>query len=167
MPAGNWLGYLRPHPGVKPPAILRLLIAAISGAALSFSFTGFYLAIYSWVCIGILLVVLFGTRPSIAFGCGFLHGFFFVITSVPWIATVLAVHGGLSRAGGWGVLLLIAAAWGVLTGGFAWSVHRLSKRSVELALIAAPNSSVRICRKSVFPGICSAIPLPRIWASCN
>jgi len=27
---------------------------------------------------------------------------------MPWIATVLAVHGGLSRVGGWAILLLIA-----------------------------------------------------------
>jgi len=138
MPGGNWLGYFRPHPGTQTPVILRFAIAAVSGAALSLSFTGFYLAVYSWVCVGILLVVLFGARPWIAFACGFLHAFFFVITSVPWIATVLAVHGGLSRAGGWGILLLIAAAWGVLTGGFAWSVHRVSRLSVELACVGAP-----------------------------
>ena len=81
-------------------------MAAVSGAALSFSYTGFYLSIYSWVCVGVLVIVLFGARPLVAFGCGFLHGLCFVLTSVPWIAKVLAVHGGLSIAGGWGILLL-------------------------------------------------------------
>jgi apolipoprotein N-acyltransferase len=85
---------------------LRLVIAAVSGAALSLSYTGFYLSIYSWICIGILLVALFGARPRVAFACGFLHGLVFCLTSVPWIATVLAVHGGVSRLGGWGVLLV-------------------------------------------------------------
>ena len=138
MAGGNWLEYLRPHPSEQTPAALRLAIGAISGAALSLSFTGFYLSIYSWICIGILMVVLFGARPRVAFGCGFLHGLFFVLTSVPWIAEVLAVHGGVSRAGGWGVLLLIAAAWGILIGLFAWMVQRLSRRSVELACFGAP-----------------------------
>src|ERR1700675_4943683 len=138
MPRGSWLGYLCPQAGAEIPAGLRLIIAAVSGAALSLSYTGLHLSIYSWVCIGILLSSLFGARPRVAFGCGFLHGLLFVLTSVPWIATVLTVHGGLSVAGGWGVLLLIAIAWGILIGGFAWAVHRLSRQSIELACIGAP-----------------------------
>jgi apolipoprotein N-acyltransferase len=138
MPRGGWLSYLHPQASTDIPASLRLIAGAVSGAALSLSYTGLYLSIYSWVCIGILLLSLFGARPSVAFGCGFFHGLLFVLTSVPWIATVLAVHGGLSVAGGWAVLLLIAAAWGILTGVFAWSVHRLSRQSVELACIGAP-----------------------------
>jgi apolipoprotein N-acyltransferase len=120
------------------PTSLRLVIAAVSGAALSFSYTGFYLSIYSWICIGILLVSLFGARPGVAFGCGFLHGLVFCLTSVPWIATVLAVHGGVSGLGGWGVLLLIASVWGILIGTFAWIVQRLATRSIELSCIGAP-----------------------------
>ncbi|MDQ1407784.1 MAG: hypothetical protein QOG55_3413, partial [Acidobacteriaceae bacterium] len=109
MTRRNWLMHLRPRPGERMPTGLRLVIAAVSGAALSFSYTGFYLSIYSWICIGILLVSLFAARPLLAFGCGFLHGLVFCLTSVPWIATVLVVHGGVSGLGGWGVLLLIAS----------------------------------------------------------
>jgi len=134
----KWFAYLRPHSGSETPAALRLLIAAVTGAALSLSFTGFYLTIYSWICIGVLIVAVFGARPLVAFSCGFLHALCFVLTSVPWIATVLSVHGGLSRAGGWGVLLLIAAAWGILIGTFTWAVQRLSQRSIALACIGAP-----------------------------
>jgi apolipoprotein N-acyltransferase len=138
MPERVWATFLRPRPGAPTPTAFRPVFAALSGAALSLSYTGFYLSIYSWVCVGILLIVLFGARPLAAFGCGFLHGFFFVLTSVPWIATVLAVHGGLSTAGGWGVLLLIAVVWGLLTGGFAWTVQRLSLHSIGLACVGAP-----------------------------
>jgi len=138
MAGRNWLEYFRPHPGEQTPAALRLAIGAVSGAALSLSFTGYYLSIYSWICVGILMVVLFGARPWVAFGCGFLHALFFVLTSVPWIAEVLAVHGGLSSAGGWGVLLLIASVWGLLIGWFAWTVQRLAQRSVMLACFGAP-----------------------------
>jgi apolipoprotein N-acyltransferase len=133
-----WRAFLRPHPGSETPLVMRLIVAAVTGAGLSLSYTGFYLAAYSWVCIGLLIIVLFGATPRVAFACGFLHGMAFVLTSVPWIATVLAVHGGLSKAGGWGILLLIAAAWGVLAGGFAWCVHRLWRHSLVYACVGAP-----------------------------
>jgi apolipoprotein N-acyltransferase len=138
MPAGGWLSFFHPQPGTETQAGLRLLIATSSGAALSLSFTGLYLSIYSWTCVGILILTVIGARPRVAFVCGFLHALLFVLTSVPWIATVLSVHGGLSTSGGWGVLLLIAAAWGILIGTFAWAVNRLSGRSIQMACVAAP-----------------------------
>ena len=133
-----WLGYFRPDPGSETPSWMRLFVAAVSGAALSFSYTGFYLSIYSWVCVGVLVIVLFGARPFVAFGCGFLHGLCFVLTSVPWIAKVLAVHGGLSIAGGWGILLLIGTVWAAANGVVTWAIRRLSLRSITLACIGAP-----------------------------
>src|SRR5437879_6470775 len=138
MPRGGWLASLREQAGAEIPAGLRLISGAASGALLSLPYTGLYLSVYSWVCVGILLFSLFGARPRVAFWCGFLHGLLFVLTSVPWIATVLTVHGGLPVAGGWGVLLLIAMAWGILIGSFAWAVHRLSRQSIELACFGAP-----------------------------
>jgi apolipoprotein N-acyltransferase len=138
MPGRPWLGYFRPHPGSETPAWLRLFIGAISGAALSFSYTGFYLSIYSWVCVGVLLIALFGASPRVAYACGFLHGICFVLTSVPWIAEVLSAHGGLSRAGGWGVLLLIASVWAGANGAATWTINRLSRRSIALACFGAP-----------------------------
>ena len=124
--------------GARIPDPLRLIVGAISGAALSLSFTGLYLGIYSWICVGVLLLVALGSSGRVAFFSGFLHALLFVLTSVPWIATVLSVHGGLSVAGGWGVLLLIAAAWGVLVGGFTFVVDRISRSTIELGCVAAP-----------------------------
>src|SRR3989454_6878968 len=138
MPASRWLTEIVPRAGAKTPDGLRVVIGAASGVALSLSFTGLYLSIYSWVCVGALLLSAISARKRVAFACGSLLGLLFVISSVPWIATVLCVHVGLSMAGGWGVLLLIAAAWGVLIGGFTLGVHRLSGRSVELACVGAP-----------------------------
>src|SRR5215467_626343 len=126
MPGRPWLGYFRPHPGSETPWWFRLFLAAVSGAALSFSYSGFYLSIYSWVCVAVLLIALFGATARVAFFCGFVHGVVFVVTSVPWIAEVLAVHGGLSPVGGWGVLLLIAAVWATGNGAATWAIHRLS-----------------------------------------
>jgi apolipoprotein N-acyltransferase len=138
MPRGGWLSYLRPQSGAEMPSGLRIILGAVSGATLSLSFTGLCLSIYSWVCIALLLFSVFGARPRVAFASGFLHALLFVFTSVPWIATVLTIHGGLSVAGGWGVLLLIAMAWGILIGTFAWAVQRLSRQSIGLACLAAP-----------------------------
>ncbi|PYT90659.1 MAG: apolipoprotein N-acyltransferase [Acidobacteria bacterium] len=138
MPADAGLTQVASETGAKIPYWLRLVIGALSGAALSLSFSGLYLSIYSWICVGVLLLAVIGASSRVAFACGFLHALSFVVTSVAWIATVLSVHGGLPIAGGWGVLLLIAAAWGVLVGGFTLVVHRISQSSIELACIAAP-----------------------------
>ena len=126
MPADAGLTQVASETGAKIPYWLRLVIGALSGAALSLSFSGLYLSIYSWICVGVLLLAVIGASSRVAFACGFLHALLFVVTSVAWIATVLSVHGGLPIAGGWGVLLLIAAAWGVLVGGFTLVVHRIS-----------------------------------------
>jgi len=138
MPLRSWTHFFPPYPGPAAPAAFRLLCAAVSGAALSLSYTGFYFSIYSWLCIGLLLVVILDARLPVAFACGFVHTLVFVFTSVPWIATVLSVHGGLSRVGGWAILFLIASIMGILTGAFAWCVRRLARRSLVLACVGAP-----------------------------
>jgi apolipoprotein N-acyltransferase len=114
------------------------LLAAASGAVLSLAFTGPYLPIFSWICVAALILAVIGGSARVAFACGYLHGILFVFTSVPWIAEVLAIHGGLSKAGGWGILLLIASVWGAGNGGATWAINRLSRRSVTLACIGAP-----------------------------
>lgn len=138
MPLRSWTHFFPPYPGPATPFAFRLVCAAVSGAALSLSYTAFYFSIYSWLCIGLLLVVILDAPPRIAFACGFIHTLLFAFTSVPWIATVLAVHGGLSRVGGWGILFLIASIMSTLTGTFAWCVRRLAQRSLVLACVGAP-----------------------------
>src|SRR5271155_1513318 len=138
MPAGRWFSHLRPHPSSETPTALRLVVAAVSGAALSFSFMGFYLAIYAWICVGFLMVVLFSARPRVAFACGFLHALIFSVCSEAWIATVLSVHGDVSRVASWGLLLMVASLWGFACGAFAWLVNRLAQRSIVAACAGAP-----------------------------
>ena len=120
------------------PAVARLLFAGLSGAILSLAFYGSHPSFYSWFCLAILLFSLLGARARVAFFCGFLHGLIFVVTCVPWVAEVLSVHGGMSVAAGWSVLLLIATIWGCSIGLYTWMVQRLSLRSVGLALFGAP-----------------------------
>jgi len=130
-----------PHyPGslAKFSPLFRLIISAVTGAGLALSFTWLYFPVYAWISIGLLLMMALAARARVAFFCGFSHAIAFVFASVPWIAEVLSVHGGMSRLASWGVLLLIAIAWGVLTGTFTWAVNRISRRSLPLACFAAP-----------------------------
>src|SRR5271165_119718 len=138
MSSPAWHSYLRPHRQRETPAMIRLIIATLSGAILSLSFHGSFLSLYSWFCLALLLSSILGARARVAFFCGFLHGLIFVLTCVPWIADVLSVHGGMSATSGWGVLLLIASVWGASIGLFAWVVQRLSLRSFTFALAGAP-----------------------------
>src|ERR1700722_19046623 len=120
------------------PAAFRLIVAALTGAGLALSFTWLYVPAYAWISIGLLLMMAFRAKPRVAYFCGFFHAVAFVFASLPWIAEVLAVHGGTSRLVGWGILLLIASVWGLLTGGFTWAVNRIARRSIALASLAAP-----------------------------
>jgi apolipoprotein N-acyltransferase len=138
MPSSPWHLYLRPHRLRDTPTVFRFVFAALSGALLSLSYHGSFPSLYSWFCLALLLSSIVGARARVAFICGFLHGLIFVLTCVPWIAETLAIHGGMTTAAGWGVLLVIATVWGSSIGLFAWAVQRLSLRGYTLALIGAP-----------------------------
>jgi apolipoprotein N-acyltransferase len=131
----SFLGELLPS---QTSATLRLILAAASGAILSLSYRGAHPSLLSWLCLALLLLSVLQSRARVAFFCGFLHGLIFVVTCVPWIAEVLAVHGGMSTAAGWGVLLLIATVWGCSIGLCTWMVQRLGQRGVFSALFGAP-----------------------------
>jgi len=130
--------WLSSEPGHGYAAWFRLLSSAVAGAGLALSFTWLYFPLYAWASVGVLMMMVFGARPRTAYFCGHVHALAFVLTSVPWIAEVLAVHGGMPRLAGWGVLLLIATVWGMLTGGFAWAVNRIARSNLALACLAAP-----------------------------
>src|SRR5260370_75389 len=74
MPRGGWLTPLLPQAGGEIPAALRLILAAVSGAALSLSSTGLYLNVYSWFCVGSLLFSLLVALDAITgiYGVSFL-----------------------------------------------------------------------------------------------
>src|SRR5260221_12251197 len=124
MPAFYWLDWLRSDSQKKFPATFRLIVSAITGAGLALSFTWLYFPVYAWISGGLLLMMLFGAKPRVAFFCGFFHTIAFVFASVPWIAEVLAVHGGMSRAGGWGGPVPDAVTTCTPTGRFPWTLNR-------------------------------------------
>src|SRR5215469_4947839 len=133
-----WQLYLRPHQFRETPVIYRVFLAVISAAILSLSYRGSFPSIYAWFCLAILFASVLRASGRVAFLCGFLHGVVFVLTSVSWIAETLSIHGGMSLAAGWGVLLVIAVVWGISTGLATWGIQRLAVRSYTLALIGAP-----------------------------
>ena len=138
MSASHWPDWLHPDSQKKFPSAFRLIVSAITGAGLALSFTWLYFPVYAWISIGLLLMMALGAKPRIAYFCGFCHALAFVFISLSWIAEVLAVHGGMSLIAGWAILALIAAVFGILTGGFTWTVNRIARRSIALACIAAP-----------------------------
>ena len=138
MASRPWYSSLGAPLPTETPAAVRLVLASLSGAILSLSFRDAHSSLYSWFCLALLLYSMWHARARVAFFCGFLHGLIFVVTCVPWIAEVLAAHGGMSVAAGWGVLLLIATVWGCSIGLFTWMVQRLSLRGIGLAIAGAP-----------------------------
>jgi len=138
MSASHWPDWLHPDSQKKFPTAFRLIVSTITGAGLALSFTWLYFPAYAWISVGLLLMMALGARPKVAYFCGFFHAMAFVFVSVSWIAEVLAVHGGMSLIAGWAILALIAAVFGVLTGGFTWAVNRIARKNVALACIAAP-----------------------------
>ncbi len=138
FPSRPWQVYVPLWPSPQISNSGRFLLAIASGAVLSLSYRGAHWSLYSWFCIAVLLVTLINTKAWVAFVCGFLHGLSFVLTCVSWIAETLSVHGGMSTAAGWGVLLLIGTIWAIIIGSFAWAVQRLAVKSLGLALFGAP-----------------------------
>lgn len=138
MPAARWPVFSRLPPNPEAPAAFRVIVSALTGFTLACSYLGAYRSVYAWVSVGALMLMAIHARPRVAALCGFLHSFVFVLTSLYWIAEVLRAHGGVGEYASWGVLALIAAAWGVLTSLFTLSVAWLSRTSIARACLAAP-----------------------------
>lgn len=123
---------------MKLHSSIRLLLGIASAFGLSFAFPSYDLPLLAWISLALLILSVLGASNRIAGLCGFLHGFVFVLVSVPWIYTVMRIHGYMDAVTSAGVFALIAAAWGVLTGAFARAVGFLSRSSVARACLAAP-----------------------------
>ena len=134
----HWPSWISSPASGSKAVLPRLFVCAAAGAALSLAYSGGYRSLLAWLSLAVLLAAQAGARGGVAAACGFLYSFALVLAAVPWIATVLVVHGGVPRAAGIGVLLLIAAVFGCFTAGFAWCVQRLARRSSALACAAAP-----------------------------
>ncbi len=116
----------------------RVSGALLSGLALAFAFPSGSATIDAWVSVAWLTVVSLGVRPRQAALFGFLHGAVFYGVTVPWIYTVMRVHGGLGVAAAAGVMGLVVAAASLFPAAFAWGLAWVGRSSVTRACFAAP-----------------------------
>ncbi len=121
----------------------RLLIAIFSGALLSFAFWSLpsqndLLVGLSWVGMVLLIGVSAGSRPGLAFFIGLLNGAAFHALSLPWIYTVMRMHGGVPPLPAVGVLAALVTAAAVFPAVFSLGMAWLSGRSIARACLAAP-----------------------------
>src|ERR1700693_120987 len=106
---------------------LRLLLAFASGTALAFAFPPYSFGVLAWISLALLLGITLGVRRRTALACGFAHGAAFYLFSVPWIYTVMRVHGGLDRLEASGVFALLVAALAGVPAAFAFAVGHVGR----------------------------------------
>ncbi len=117
---------------------LRLLLSLASGLALALAFPSYNFPLLAWGAVAGLMLATSGARPRPAALFGFLHGATFFTASVPWVYTVMRVHGRVPLVAAVGILVLLAAAGGLFHAAFALTVAWLGRSSVERACLAAP-----------------------------
>jgi len=117
---------------------LRLLIAAANGYLWSLGFNPHSLAGAAWAVMALLLFLTMRVNGWLAAGGGFLFGVAFHTASLPWIYSVMRVHGHLGPAPAAGVMALMVLYLALFPAAFCWSVARVSTRSLNGALCAAP-----------------------------
>jgi apolipoprotein N-acyltransferase len=117
---------------------LRLLFALLSGLALAFAFAPYEAPLVGWASLAALILVSLDARGWVALLAGYLHGAVFYVLSVPWIYTVMREHGGLAALPAAGVLALMVLVLATFPALFCLGIAWLSRRSILLALLAAP-----------------------------
>ena len=120
------------------PWYTRALLAAASGVTLALSFPNYNLAFLAWISIGLLILASAGASGRQSPLYGFIHGLAFYPVGLPWIDTVMHQYGNVDPLSSAGLLLLLAATFGLLLTIFSWGVGRASRKSVELACVLAP-----------------------------
>ena len=106
--------------GVEAPLARPLFLAALGGglATLAWPWPGWWPLCF--VTLVPLLLAADGQTGGRAFGCGWVYGLVMSLTSLPWLADVLAGYGGLGYFMGWLVLGLLCAYLALYPALFAW-----------------------------------------------
>src|SRR5712692_6275807 len=105
----------------------RLLLALGSGIALAFAFPAYNAPVLAWISLAGLVLASLDERWWFAAVCGLLHGAGFYTATLPWIYTVMRVHGGLSPVEAAGVLALLVAYLASFPTAFSIGVAYLSR----------------------------------------
>jgi len=117
---------------------LRWTAALASGLSLSFAFAPFDIGILAWTSLALLIGAAVGVSPWRGFLYGWAHGMVFFMASLPWIYTVMHVHGGMEPPLAAAVFLLLIMVLSICPGLFAAGVAWCGRRSVARACLAAP-----------------------------
>jgi apolipoprotein N-acyltransferase len=128
----------REHPVARPA------LAALSGLLLFLSFPKFGHAAVAFVALGPLLLALPGTHGRRAFALGWLSGVVSALGLLYWTALVVVQFGGLAWPLAAAGLLLLASAYALFQGLFAWLVADWCRRFGHAALLAAPLAWVAV-----------------------
>jgi len=117
---------------------LRWTAAVASGLSLAFAFAPYNIDVLAWVSLSLLIGAAIGTGPGRGFLLGWVHGMMFFAFSLPWIYTVMHVHGNMDPPTAAAVFALLVAALSVCPGLFAAGVAWCGRHSVGRACVAAP-----------------------------
>ena len=116
---------------------LKLLLAALAGFAGSFSFCSDPIPIYP-LAIGLLIALSLKETRRVAATVGFCFGLAFHGASLPWVNTVMRVHGHLEAIPAAGVLALMVAYLALFPAVFSLGLAELARRGEGRALLTAP-----------------------------
>jgi len=126
------------------PLWLRWLVALGSGLALAPGFAPHDVPLVAWLALAALLWAAHGVRCRAGFLAGFLHGAAFYSFSLPWIYTVMRVHGHLGPVAAAGVLALMVAVLSCFPALFVAAFAWVAGRNLGPALLVAPFSWVAL-----------------------
>ncbi len=142
VPRPSRVTILRPEPSVVSETKLhhagRLLIALSSGVGLALAFPSYHAPLFAWISVAGLMWASLSARLPLAALAGFLHGAAFFTITLPWVDTVMRVHGGLQPAAAAGVMALLVVVASVFPAAFALAVAIVGRDSVTRACLAAP-----------------------------
>jgi apolipoprotein N-acyltransferase len=115
-----------------------LPLAFASGLVLALAFPPFDLTLAAWLAPAALILLSRNARWWEASLAGLLHGVGFFALSMPWVYTVMRVHGGLGPAAAAGVFFLLIVYLSLYTALFAFGVRCAGRGSIARACVAAP-----------------------------
>ncbi|HEX9760707.1 MAG TPA: hypothetical protein VGA40_07290, partial [Candidatus Acidoferrales bacterium] len=117
---------------------LRLLFAFTAGLALALAFPPYDFTPLAWVAPAALVFLVLDSRRWVAPLAGLLFGAGFYGMTLPWVYTVMRVHGGLPPVAALGVLAMMMLILSAFFAAFTAAVRWLSLRGIGLACLAAP-----------------------------
>jgi apolipoprotein N-acyltransferase len=121
-----------------------VLLAALSGILLVFSFPKFGHAAVAWVSLAPLLLAIEATGGRAGFRLGFVTGVVSSLGLLYWTALVVDQFGGLGTVVGTLAMLLLCLAFAMGHGLFAAVVALWLRRFGRVALLAAPMAWVAV-----------------------